>query len=199
MRTSETIGEVAGALSKFQAELAPVAKTHPVKDRGGRTMYLFADLADVREEVAPKLAKHGLCFLQSMVLIEGRECMATRIMHTSGEWIEVYVPMDANDMQAVGSRISYARRYSLGVATSVVTDEDDDGASGSATEGDNAKPKPKGTGKRTDVACPECGAAGMWGNTTDGGKKNLRCASCKHTVWSASEIKRLMGVPDASA
>ena len=58
--------------------------------------------------------------------------VTTRIIHSSGEWIEstAYAPVihnkRMNEVQAVGSSITYLRRYSLTAAFGITGDTDDD-------------------------------------------------------------------------
>jgi hypothetical protein len=52
----------------------------------------------------------------------------TRLMHSSGEWLEqeYFIPLGKMDAQAAGSAITYARRYAL-QAIAGIPAEDDDG------------------------------------------------------------------------
>jgi hypothetical protein len=57
-----------------------------------------------------------------------RVCLTTRLLHTSGQWIEdtASTPIPKFDPQGVGSACTYLRRYSLAAAL-CITQEDDDG------------------------------------------------------------------------
>lgn len=75
--------------------------------------------------------------------------LKTLLLHDSGEWLEsdeLTMKPVKNDPQAVGSCITYARRYSLAAFLSLNTGEDDDG--NGATYGKN-KPKSKGNSGQT--------------------------------------------------
>jgi hypothetical protein len=55
--------------------------------------------------------------------------IATRIMHSSGQWIESLYPVCgiSGDHQKMGGALTYARRYSLCSMVGVAADEDIDG------------------------------------------------------------------------
>jgi hypothetical protein len=61
--------------------------------------------------------------------------LLTRLMHSSGQYIQAVYPITAGDnrgvssAQAVGSALTYARRYSLTALVGVVSEDDDDGNS----------------------------------------------------------------------
>lgn len=132
---SEQINELAAALSKAQAQLdmARKEKINPVH----RSKY--ADLAEIIKNARPILASNDLSISQTMRFRDGKNLMHTRLMHKSGQWVasemEIGEPVQKYDknknpmenIQAIGSRITYVRRYQyaaiLGTASS---DEDDD-------------------------------------------------------------------------
>lgn len=123
--TSENINDIAAALAKAQAKLENVTKDRENPHFRAR----YATLAGVLDEVRPKLAAEGISILQAPVNCEGQNIgVATRLLHSSGQWIEttVYVLPTKFDAQGVGSVLSYLRRYSL-MALAGVGQEDDDG------------------------------------------------------------------------
>ena len=132
MQTSETIAEIAGALSKAQGELN---NTH--KDQraiAGKARYTYANIAAVLSDVRPVLARHGLAVVQAVGKDGGDVLVTTRIMHQSGEWIESALPLPVDRMggiQGVGSAITYGRRYGLQSMLGIASD-DDDGAAAQA-------------------------------------------------------------------
>lgn len=128
---AEDKGSLAAAMALFQASLTPLKPEHsadiPTK-KGGRIQYKYAELADVINHVRPGLAENGLSFTQSCIYLEGRLMVQMRIMHISGEEEIGYFPVDASgDMRALGSAVTYAKRYlavaMFGVA---ISGEDDD-------------------------------------------------------------------------
>jgi hypothetical protein len=130
MTMSETIGAIAPALVKAQAEIKPIVKdsTNPAF----RSKYTSLDA--IMEVVRPVMAKHGLFVVQSVLdTIDGEHSTSitveSRIIHSSGEWIAgvVQVPVMQQTSHGFGSALSYGRRYSLSALLSLASDEDDDG------------------------------------------------------------------------
>ena len=130
MTMSETIGAIAPALVKAQAEIRPIVKdsTNPAF----RSKYTSLDA--IMEVVRPVLAKNGLIVVQSVLdTIDGEHSTSimveSRVIHSSGEWIAgvVQVPVMQQTSHGFGSALSYGRRYSLSALLSLASDEDDDG------------------------------------------------------------------------
>lgn len=125
IRTSEQLNEIAGALAKAQAGMENVAKDRENPHFRSR----YTTLAGVLDEVRPKLAQQGISIFQAPVNGEGNTIgVVTRLLHSSGQWIEAafYVAPTKFDAQGAGSAITYCRRYSL-MAVAGVGPEDDDG------------------------------------------------------------------------
>lgn len=126
MKRSESIGALAKALAAFNSEVSKIAKNaaNPFFKNN------YATLDDIIDEVRPLLQKNGLTLMQFPGGDGNTVSVTTYLMHESGEWIEseplIMKPVK-NDPQAVGSCITYARRYSLQAFLSLNTGEDDDG------------------------------------------------------------------------
>lgn len=140
MNRSETIAELAKSLVKFNLEVNKIAKDadNPFFKNN------YATLDTIIDEIRPILSKHGLSIMQIPSGDGQNVTLKTLLLHESGEWLEsdeLTMKPVKNDPQAVGSCITYARRYSLAAFLSLNTGEDDDG--NGATYGKD-KPKPKG-------------------------------------------------------
>ena len=126
---SASIATLASALAKAQGEMHGATKdsTNPhFKSK-------YADLASVWDACRAPLAKNGLAILQP-VTAEGNAVTVTTILaHSSGEWIAESLTMTAqqNTPQAVGSTITYGRRYGLSSMVGIAP-EDDDGEAATA-------------------------------------------------------------------
>jgi hypothetical protein len=94
----------------------------------------YATLAEVRDTVVPALAKHGLAITQFTDMIGERIFLLTRLVHESGEFQESKFPITYDKPQAMGSAITYAKRYALSSICNISADDDDDGNSASATK-----------------------------------------------------------------
>lgn len=135
IRTSDSTGAIAAALAAAQSVIPVVAMT-------GRNPHLrnaYATLNDIVAAIRRPLADNGLSFVQAPVYVEGVNSigLVTRILHTSGEWVEASLAFPAdgsgnrgvNAVQAAGGVITYMRRYMLAAMLGIVADEDVDGNS----------------------------------------------------------------------
>lgn len=121
MKTSESIKEIAVALHKFHGLMGKVGKdaTNPhFKNK-------YASLSNIIEATTPHLNAVGLSIIQ----LPCESGLETMLLHTSGEYISsvsLTPCKDASNPQALGSALTYARRYALGAVLSLNIDEDDD-------------------------------------------------------------------------
>lgn len=130
---SETRTAWAEAFVAAQAEMPEIPKGRraTIQTRGGgQYAYSYADLPAILAAVSPVLAKHGLGVAQSVEIADNGVAVRTRIYHIGGH-AEEFGPLvlpAGEDARAVGSAITYARRYSLCAALGISADEDDDAA-----------------------------------------------------------------------
>jgi hypothetical protein len=117
------VGDLFAALAKAQGEMsnAPFDATNPhFKSK-------YATLASIRDATVPHLAKYGLSIHQITKLNGDGMVLATRLGHSSGQWIESVYPLpNSNKPHEMGSAITYARRYSWAAICGVAAEEDDD-------------------------------------------------------------------------
>jgi hypothetical protein len=149
MRTSDNLNELAKALAAAQGEMknAILNKVNPhFKSK-------YADLAAIRDTVTPALAKHGIAVVQGTDTEENSIVVFTRLIHSSGQWIESRFPIPYDKPQAMGSGITYGRRYTLSAVTNIAADEDDDG--NAANEKAAAPPEPKKAYERSGIVRAE--------------------------------------------
>ncbi len=128
MRKSESIKNLAIALSKFQNEVKNPKNTadNPFYDSK------YAPLQDVLNEVRPLLSKHGLSVIQSPSGDGQSVSITTLLLHESGEWIEfdpLVLKAQKITPQGAGSAITYGRRYALSAILGISSEDDDDGNS----------------------------------------------------------------------
>jgi hypothetical protein len=129
MKTSQEIGKIATAFLSAQKAITFAAKdaTNP------HFRNKYADLPAVVDAVKPALNDAGIAFIQSAGPSDDSKLhLTTRLIHTSGEWIEdtLVMPLPKQDPQGYGSAMTYARRYALAAITGLYQD-DDDGNAGS--------------------------------------------------------------------
>lgn len=125
MRQSDSIAKLALALAKAQGEMEGAAKD----SRNPHFNSAYADLESVVAACRPALAKHDIAYLQSASADANLVRMTTTLLHASGEWIESDpLQVQAKDAypQAVGSCLTYLRRYQLAAMVGIAPKEDDD-------------------------------------------------------------------------
>lgn len=142
------------ALVDFQGNMPAIEKRRvaniPTKS-GGSYSYKYADLADIWEAVRDPLKKAGLGAIQLLDGgADGTTRLTTTIIHTSGQSISSTMDLSTGSKtpQEAGSLFTYYKRYALGAALGISTEEDDDGKAG------NAKPPAK-VAKKTNPAPSE--------------------------------------------
>ena len=120
------------ALVKAQAEFPPIAKSQENKHFGSR----YADLADVLKAVRPVLAANGLAITQLVSENEHGTILVTKLLHVGGGELTSTMPlaMDGISSQAVGSLLTYLRRYCALAICGVHPDDDDDDGNSSSSE-----------------------------------------------------------------
>ena len=124
------------ALAALQARLPQIAKSgHVVVN--GQLRSKFARIEDVDQAIRPLCTEHGFAFAFDSAAGQYGITFSCTMSHRDGhsETKTITLPADKgagrNEVQAVGSATSYARRYLLAMHLHLVTrDEDDDGNGG---------------------------------------------------------------------
>lgn len=130
MRTSDSTNKLIEALVAARPAFTPVRKD-AVGQVGSDRQYRYADLAGLLEATMPALTAHGLAVLQA--IDAETSTLITRVEHVSGEWVEAAYPLVISlQPQALGSSITYGRRYSLQSLLCLAADDDDAAAAESA-------------------------------------------------------------------
>ena len=126
MRHSEQIDQIAKALSAAQKSIKGAKKDSNNPHYKSR----YADLASVWDACREALTAQGLAVVQSAGSVDGQLRVSTMLVHTSGQWFadDLLVPVRDTGPQAVGSAITYGRRYSLAAFVGVAPEDDDAGA-----------------------------------------------------------------------
>lgn len=126
MRTSEQIDQIGTALAKAQAKM-----THAAFDAVNPAFKSkYATLASIVDAIRPALSANGICYVQSIANGEDGIYAVTRLIHASGQWLELFgpiVPVDKRNAHGSGSATTYAKRFGLAAAVGIAADADDDG------------------------------------------------------------------------
>jgi hypothetical protein len=139
MQTSEQINELAAALSKAQGAIVGA-----VKDSANPFFKSsYADLASVWDACRDQLAANGLCVIQTVTASDTGVAVTTMLAHSSGQWVKDTLPLNPKDgsPQAVGSAITYGRRYALAAIAGVAQIDDDGNAASGRGNGNYADPR----------------------------------------------------------
>ena len=88
----------------------------------------YASLEAVIDATSRVFQKHGFAVMQPCGRDELGVFVETRLLHESGDafFSKVYLVLSKQDMQGLGSAITYARRYGL-LGMACLAPEDDDG------------------------------------------------------------------------
>jgi len=135
MEKSTSIKNIGLALFKFHGIVESISKdaNNPAFKKDGKVSK-YASLSNIQDAIRQPLQQTGLVYLQ---MPESGNTMATLIMHPeSDEYIQGSYDLTpvSNSPQAVGSAITYARRYALAAAFGLIIDDDDDGNAASGTD-----------------------------------------------------------------
>jgi ERF superfamily protein len=134
-RSSDTIGTIAAALAKAQAELVNPEKSLVGTIRSdtpgaAERSFRYAPLSSGLDIVRKTLSQHEIATLQTTSIDEtaGIVRLNTVLAHASGEWIASDWPVCAISETAtphrMGAALTYARRYSLFTLVGIAGEDD---------------------------------------------------------------------------
>jgi ERF superfamily len=134
-RSSESIGAIAAALAKAQAELSNPEKSligiiGPSTPREPGRAFRYAPLSSGLEIVRKSLGRHAIAIVQSTAIDQeaGLVRLNTVLAHASGEWVASEWPVcrigDMASPQRMGAALTYARRYALFTLVGIAGEDD---------------------------------------------------------------------------
>ena len=123
MKSSESIEKLAEALAQFQAAVKDPLKSSINPHYRSK----YADLHEVLQAIRSVAHKFGLSIVQLPGYADGRVHLETMICHASGQWIasELSAKPPRDDVQGMGSMISYLRRYAASAMLGLAQADDD--------------------------------------------------------------------------
>ena len=140
---SENLNELAAALAKAQGEI-----TGALKDSANPFFKSkYADLASCWDACRAALSKNGLAVIQCPTTEATGTYLVTTLLHSSGQWMRSSLIVSPKDdtPQAMGSALTYARRYALTAMVGVAQVDDDGNAASARSNQAYAEPhKPAG-------------------------------------------------------
>jgi hypothetical protein len=134
-RCSESIGTIAAALAKAQAELTNPEKSQvgtirsPFPREADRS-FRYASLASGLDIVRKVLGKHEIATVQTTAIDQeaGLIRLTTLLAHASGEWVSSDWPVcpvaETAAPHRMGAALSYARRYALFTLVGIAGEDD---------------------------------------------------------------------------
>ena len=130
------VGALFAALAKAQGQMGGAKKSADNSHFRSK----FADLASVLEAILPPLNGNGLALVQMPGFAEGKVTLTTLITHSGGGWMSSMASCkaDKDNVQGVGSAITYLRRYCAQAALALPAVDDD----GEAAMNRGAPPPP---------------------------------------------------------
>ncbi len=136
------------ALAKAQTEMGKALKTAVNPHLRSK----YADLGAVMEACFDALHNNGFAIFQPCGSDDRGQYVATILAHESGDVLEsrVHLIIGKNDMQGLGSAITYARRYGL-LGMAGIAPEDDDGEAAKPKRPQNDDRLPPGHNDALDV------------------------------------------------
>ena len=195
-RSSETIGTIAAALAKAQAELINPEKSlvGTIRADGpgaAERSFRYASLSSGLDIVRKTLSQHEIATIQTTAIDQtaGIVRLSTVLAHSSGEWIASDWPVcaisETTAPHRMGAALTYARRYALFTLVGIAGEDDLDAPDLLST------------------AAPETKPDGPTGNKKDRlnggqGQSHQQVSSGRLSKVDSSVLKRMLE-PEASA
>jgi hypothetical protein len=159
-RSSDTVGTIAAALAKAQAQLVNPEKslvaTIPSDEASGsERSFRYAPLSTGLDIVRKTLSQHEIAMVQTTAIDEssGIVRLSTVLAHASGEWIASDWPVCAISETAVphrmGAALTYARRYALFTLVGIAGEDDLDAPDIISPKTPEAKPNSAPTSRKS--------------------------------------------------
>jgi hypothetical protein len=134
-RSSESIGAIAGALAKAQAEIANPEKslTATIRSpfpREDDRRFRYASLSAGLDLVRKSLGRYEIATVQTTSIDEatGLIRLTTTLAHSSGEWLSSDWPVcpvsETSTPHRMGAALTYARRYALFTLVGIAGEDD---------------------------------------------------------------------------
>jgi hypothetical protein len=134
-RCSESVGAIAGALAKAQAEIVNPEKSltaiiqSPFPREGDRS-FRYASLSSGLDLVRKSLGRHEIATVQTTSIDDaaGLIRLTTTLAHSSGEWVSSEWPVcpvsETAAPHRLGAALTYARRYALFTLVGIAGEDD---------------------------------------------------------------------------
>lgn len=122
------------ALAAMQPDLPIIGEKGKILNGNKQVQSTYALWEDINEAIKPVLAKHGFALSFRTDMPDGKVSVTGILAHSEGhsEETTITLPIDGsgskNNVQGVGSSVSYGKRYAAGALLNLTSrGEDDDG------------------------------------------------------------------------
>lgn len=134
LSASPDLGKLFEALAKAQGELKPAVLDMVNPHFNSK----YASLTSCQDAYREPLSKNGLSIVQQVYTGKEGYYIRTTLGHSSGQWMSnvFKLLLDKQNMQGLGSAVTYARRYGINALVGLVDIEDDDGNGASPRPGE---------------------------------------------------------------
>jgi hypothetical protein len=138
------------ALARARLAFGKIVKSHTAQYRtkaGGMMTYSYASLDNIQDATVNALSENELVVMSDTANLDpksGLVRVTTELWHSSDQWRRVTVDLfltDAYDTRAMGSLITYGRRYGQQLLLNIIAEDDDDG--GATGSGNSGKKNPR--------------------------------------------------------
>jgi hypothetical protein len=188
-RSSSSIGDLAAALAKAQAELVNPEKSlvgsiHPDGPAGVERIFRYAPLSAGLDIVRKTLGQHDIAVVQTTAVdnTAGFVNLTTVLAHASGEWIASDSPVcaisETKTPHRMGASLTYARRYALFTLVGIAGEDDLDAPDLIAPTNVPAAPEKPEKGKST---------------RSNDSQATLRGAALPHNTTKINSAKPVLG------
>jgi hypothetical protein len=191
--SSTSVGALAAALAKAQAEIANPEKSltativSPFPREGSRT-FRYAPLSSGLDLVRKCLGQHEIATVQTTAIDSdaGLITLTTTLVHASGEWVSSDWPVcpvtETAAPHRLGAALTYARRYALFTLVGIAGEDDLDAPDLVPANGPPAS---------QDVSpSPDNGAAGAYLQTPQGRARSKRPRTPTLSADASDELRR---------
>jgi len=153
----ENMNELSSALVEAQKQMGAAKKgaTNPFFKS------TFANLGNIIEAIKDPLLSNGICYVQTVESEDGKNYLRTSLIHKSGQSLSgrMLIKPTKDDMQGIGSAITYARRYGLQAIVGLPAEDDDGNAASVEVKKPLESPKEKkADNPTTELNCMLCDA-----------------------------------------
>jgi hypothetical protein len=188
------------ALAKAQGAFKPVVRSATVTIRPRESaayQFSYAPLEEVLNATREALSVNGLWLGQPLSSAKGKTQLRTILGHSSGASMTMTIDVPGGgDIKALGSSITYLRRYTVQALLGIAAEEDDDG---SAANGDGYERQPRQQ-QQAPASAPALPAAtegdvkaiiAALGNATSTTALDTIAAGAKSKTWKPEQRRKM--------